>query len=151
MKNNILRRGILVCVFAAFIITWFYLPLLSYRISLIKLNGSESGQEWEFSKNTFNHRITSDQIRQLYLVGTSRVASIDLDTKSYVYENTSGYMGCITLIQHSGSYEYVGVFGSNDADVLMAGRAMGSFPSERYKILYEVSHDKLPSGIIQPW
>jgi hypothetical protein len=151
MKMKLLIRAMIFSAIVALFMVWLKFPELQFRISLSRLNGSASGQEWGFSLNTFHDRITTDQIGQLYFVGSKKVVSMRKDAKSYVYEDRSGYMGCITLVQHSGSYEYVGVFGGNDSDLIKSGRSMGEFPSESYKILSEVPNHELPRGITRPW
>lgn len=126
-------------------------PNLRLRMVLTKMTGEADGAAWEFSENTFNHNISSSQIAEMYLRASQHVGSLTKSAKSYVYEDSSGYMGCITLIQHENSFEYVAVFGGNDSDTIMAGRKLGSFPPEVYKILGQENIGILPTGVIRPW
>lgn len=145
------KAGIPIALIVTVVGIWYYWPSINYRNALGALNGSAEGDEWGFSMNTFANRISSDDVAGFYSHGTKRLLTLDSESKTYTYEDSMGYMGCITVSQHPESYEYVKVFGGNDSDLIFIGRAFGNFPQEQHKNVAKITGRELPDGIIRPW
>ena len=130
---------------------WCIFPGVRCGLAFLRLNGQSSGRDWSFSMYTYSDKVTNSQISQYYSEGCGRLADLESERRTYTYEDAEGYMGCITVVQHATSYEFVRVFGGNDSDIIEVGRRSGVFPSERYLRVIRIRTDELPSGVIRPW
>lgn len=140
-----------IAIFATVITAWFVWPTVTYRLAILRLDGNPAGSDWRFAMNTFSDRISSVDIAKFFSDGSSHLANVDSTSKTYTYEDSMGYAGCITVSQHEASYEFINVFGANDNDSISVGRASGKFPTARHSRVTQISTAQLPSGIIRPW
>ena len=138
-------------IIAGFAAVWLVWPSVTYRIAIHRLSGASSGGDWCFFLNTYSDDISSAQVAQFYLNGCGRLADLAPQRKTYRYQDLEGYGGCVTVIQHATSYEFVNVFGANDNDSISIGRAPGMFPPTRYLKVTQIPAGELPPGIIRPW
>jgi hypothetical protein len=130
---------------------WFVWPTVAYRLAILRFYGTPTESDWDFSMNTYSDRISSIDVAKFFSQGSSHLTDLDSASKTYIYEDSMGYAGCITVSQHEASYEFVDVFGANDNDSITVGRASGMFPTARHSKVTQISTAQLPSGIIRPW
>ena len=135
----------------AAIAAWFVWPTVVYRLAIQRFNGTPTENEWHFAMNTFSDRISSVDVAKFFSEGSRHLTALDSASKTYTYEDSMGYAGCITVSQHETCYEFVDVFGANDNDSITVGRASGMFPTARHSKVTEIRTAQLPSGIIRPW
>lgn len=133
------------------IAAWFVWPTVAYRFAIQRFNGSPTESDWGFSMNTYSDRISSIDVAKFFSEGSRRLTDLDSESKTYTYEDSMGYGGCITVSQHEAFYEFVDVFGANDNDSITVGRTSGMFPTARHSRVTQISTAQLPSGIIRPW
>ena len=143
--------GIPIALIVAIIGIWFAWPSITYRLALSTLNGSAAGSDWSFSMNTFTHRISSADVANYYSSGSERLLTLDSESRTYSYEDSMGYTGCVIVSQQPESYEFIQVFGANDNDSISVGRASGTFLQGRFQNPTEILDHQLPAGIIRPW
>ena len=136
---------------AAAIAAWFAWPQVAYRLAIQRFNGTARGSDWDFSMNTYSDRISSVDVAKFFSEGSSLLTDLDSTSKTYRYEDSMGYAGCITVSQHELSYEFVDVFGANDNDSITVGRSSGMFPTARHSRAIPIGTAQLPFGIIRPW
>ncbi len=140
-----------VALIPSFVALWFAWPWITGTFEVHRLNGSPSGDDWNYSMNTYSDRISSAEVGGLFSKGSARLATLGSPCNTYAYEDKMGYKGCITVVQHPTSYEFVGVFGANDNDSISIGRASGRFPPSRYLKVMQIKTGTLPHGVIRPW
>ncbi len=139
-------------VIFATIALWIAWPWISFSLAVYKLEGVESTRKsWIFRLNTYQDQISSSSVKTFYLKGVQHLAELNSHNNSFTFEDRFGYMGCATVVQYSNYYEYVSVFGGNDSDSFLMGRALGTFPPERFRNLKKLSTNELPDSIIRPW
>lgn len=143
--------GVFTLLIGVMFSVWWHWPQIRFHAALLQLSAANINQakassvrEYHFGLNTFNDRVSSKDIIDMYETGCGRLGRIQRNYHTYRYSDLEGYEGVASVIQGSSGHISISVFGGNDSDQVFVSMMPGTFPPPHDPAVFYLNMKELP-------